>query len=115
MTLTPDDIARFQELDHDRERVLAQGYTVSQIPINANHEKWIEYKNWKQSVKRSQLGAVPGNEHAAWQSTMPLTSIMAMPSSATSNQLPNMMLDLVLGTATHVSVEACVSQGPVWN
>jgi hypothetical protein len=29
ITLTPDDIAKFEELDQQHERVLAQGYTVS--------------------------------------------------------------------------------------
>ncbi|KAJ0107645.1 hypothetical protein J7T55_007837 [Diaporthe amygdali] len=101
MKLTPDDIATFEELDHQRDRVLAQGYTVSQIPINADHEKWIEYKKWKK-FKSLQPGAEPGNEHAAGQlSSLPLASLMATPRSTTPNQVPNTMLDLLLGVATH--------------
>lgn len=115
MILTPDDIAKFEELDQQRERVLAQGYTVSQIPINANHEKWIEYKRWKQSDKSPQPAAVLGNEHTAGQlASLSPSSLVTMPHSTIPNQFPNMM-NLLHGAAAHVSPKACLPPGTVRN
>lgn len=109
MVLTFEDVAKFDQLEHDRYRVLAQGYTTSQIPINADHEKWLEYKELKKRLNSPQSRAAPGNEHAAAQpASPPLTNLMAMTRSTFPNQEQNMMLDLLLGSASHVSSKVCL-------
>lgn len=119
MKLTLDDIARFEGLENDRDRALAQGYTGSGIPTSPDHKKWIEYNQLKQfrwPLKSSQPGEAPGNESAAGRSPSPqLTSMVAMPRSTIPNQVPNMMLDLLLGAAAHVSSKAYLLKGTVRN
>lgn len=104
MSLTAEDIEHFRRLEHERERTLAQGYTVSRIPINADHEKWLEYKKFEKLAKSLRSGVAPGNEQAVGQlPSLPLATLMATPRSAFTNQEQNMMLNLLLGSSAHVS------------
>lgn len=110
---TPEKYAEYEELDRQRKRMLAQCYTNSEIPMDADHGKWIEFrKQWEQLVKSLQPGAAHGSEHAAGQlQTLPLTSPVGWPRSTIPNQVPNTMMELFLGAAAHVSSKACLSQG----
>ena len=114
MTLTLDDITKFEELDRQRERVHVQAYTNSNIPTGPDHEKYIEYKRWKQSLSLQPAGA-HGNEHTAGQlSSLPL-SLVAMARSTIPTQDSNMFLNPWLGAAANVSSKACMARGIVPN
>lgn len=107
MELTPEDIAYFRQLDHDRDRALAQGFTTSNIPVSEKHEKWIEYKKIEKLVHSPQSIPAPRNEHVIAQfPSPPLATSMATPRSAFPNQEQNMMLNLALGPTAQVSSKA---------
>lgn len=112
MMSTPDKIAEYEELDRQQKRVLTSCFTLGNIPLDANHRKWIEYKQWEQSVKGLQPGAAPGNEHAAGQlQPLPLTGPLGWPRPTIPSQGSNMMMEIMLGAAAQVSPKACLSQG----
>lgn len=111
MMSTPDKIAEYEELDRQQKRVLTSGFTLANIPVDSNHRKWIEYKQWEQSVKGLQPGAAPGNEHAAGQlQPLPLTSPLGWPRPTIPKSASNMAMEILLGAAAQVSSEACLSQ-----
>lgn len=104
MELTPEDIAYFRRLDHDRDRALAQGYTASNIPISEKHEMWLEFKKIERLLNGPQSAPAPGHEHAVAQfPSSQLATSMATPRSAFPNPEQNMMLNLLLGPAAQVS------------
>lgn len=108
MALTAEDIAYFRQLDHERKRTLAQGFTISDIPINTDHEKWLEYQKLEKLVKSLEASAAPGNEQAVGQfPSLPLAAatLMATPRSPFPNQEPNMLLNLLLRYTANVSSE----------
>lgn len=110
LSLTPDDIAYFRQLDHDRERALAQGWTTSRIPVNPDHEKWVEYKKLEKLFKSQRPGETSDNQHAVAQSPSPAsTTLMTAPQSGIPSQEQNMMFNLWLGAAANVSLRLLVS------
>lgn len=105
MMFTPEKEAEYEELRRQRQRMLTQCYTNCEIPMDAEHGKWIEFrKQWEKFVKSLPPGAVPGNEQAAGHAlSPPLTSPLGWPRPTISNQVPNTMMELLLGAAAHVS------------
>lgn len=109
--LTPEKKAEYEELDRMRQRMLTQCYTNCEIPMDADHGRWIEFrKQCEQFLKHAQPGAAPGNQHVAGQlQPLPLTGPGGWPRSTLSNQMQNM--EFLLGFAANVSPNACLSQG----
>lgn len=107
LPLTPEDIAHFHQLEHDRDRALAHGYTISNIPVNPDHEKWLKYKELKKLLNSQRYGPAPSNEHTVGQfQCPPSTNLMAALQPMFASQEQNMIWNLLLDAAASVRLKA---------
>lgn len=101
MTVTAEAEAYYRQLDRQRQRMLEQSFTNSSIPINSDHQKWLENKSL-------QSAATPGHDRptAPLPSSSP-TALVTMPTSTFPNHDQSVMMNQLPGFAAQVGSRAC--------